>query len=138
VPLAVVLVLPLIVTGSIVVTLSQTPGRVEAGTWGGNHLRLEVRENGAAIEYDCGHGEITGALTLTKDRRFDVRGTFVREGPGPIRVGRGPASRPARYKGQIKGTTLTLTVTLTDKDPSQEIGTFTLTRGSEGRLWKCR
>lgn len=118
--------------------LSQTPVRVDAGTWGGDHLRLEVRENGADAQYDCGHGEIAGPLTLGKDRRFDVRGTFVREGHGPIRVGRPPVSRPARYEGQVKGATLTLKVTLTDTEPLQEIGTFTLTRGREGRLWKCR
>ena len=134
--LAVGVVLPLI--GSIVVALSQTPDRVDAGMWGGNHVRLDVRENGAEVEYDCGRGEISVALTLSKDRRFDVRGTFTREGPGPIRVGRRPTSRPARYEGQIKDATLTLKVTLTDTDPSQDIGTFTLTRGSEGRLWKCR
>ena len=137
-PLAVVLVLPLIVTGSIVMALGQTPDRVDAGTWGGNHLRLEVRENDAAVEFDCGHGAIAGALTLNKDRRFDVSGTWVREGHGPIRVGRSPAPRPARYEGEIKGKTLTLKVRLTDTDPPQDIGTFTLTRGSEGRLWKCR
>jgi hypothetical protein len=120
------------------VALSQTPDRVDPGTWGGNHVRLDVRENHVDVEYDCAHGKIAGALTLSKGRRFDVRGTFVREGPGPIRVGRPPVSRPARYEGQIKGTTLTLKVSLTDTDPRQQIGTFTLTRGSEGRLWKCR
>ena len=116
--------------------LSQTPDRVDPGPWGGNHVRLDVRENHVDVEYDCAHGEIAGALTLSKDRRFDVRGTFVREGPGPIRVGRPPVRRPARYEGRITGKTLTLKVTLTDT--SQEVGTFTLTRGREGRLWKCR
>ena len=134
--LAVGVLLPLI--GSILVALSQTPDRVDAGPWGGDHLRLDVREHDAGIEFDCGHGTIATALTLSKDRRFDVRGTWVREGPGPIRVGRRPTPRPARYEGQITGTTLMLKVTLTDTDPAQDIGTFTLTRGSEGRLWKCR
>ncbi len=133
-PLAVVLVLSLI--GSTAVTLNQKPVHVDAGTWGGDHMRLDVRENDADVQYDCGHGEIAGPLTLSKDRRFDVRGTFVREGHGPIRVDRPPVSRPARYEGQIKGKILTLRVTLTDT--SQGIGTFTLTRGHEGRLWKCK
>jgi hypothetical protein len=124
--------------GSIVVALSQKPNRVDPGTWGGDHMRLDVRKNDAGVEYDCGHGEIAGPLALSKDRRFDVRGTFVREGPGPIRVGRPPVPRPARYEGQIDGKTLMLKVTLTDTDPPQDIGTFTLTRGREGRLWKCR
>lgn len=135
-PLGVVLALSLI--GSTAVALSQTPVHLDAGTWGGDHLRLDVRENGADVQHDCGHGEIAGPITLGKDRRFDARGTFVREGHGPIRVDRPPVSRPARYEGQIKGTTLALKVTLTDTEPPQEMGTFTLTRGREGRLWKCR
>lgn len=133
-PLAVALVLSL--AGLNLVAVNQTPVRVDAGTWGGDHIRLEVRENNADIQYDCGRGEIAGPLTLSRNRRLDLRGTFVREGHGPIRVGQPPVPRPARYEGRIKGKTLTLTVTLTDT--SQEIGTFTLTRGHEGRLWKCR
>lgn len=53
-------------------------------------MRLDVRERDADAQHDCGHGEIAGPLTLSQDHRFDARGMFVREGPGPIRVGRVP------------------------------------------------
>jgi len=36
----------------------------------------------------------------------------------------------------VKGDTLTLNVTVGDSKES--VGTYTLTRGSEGRLMKCR
>lgn len=131
---AVVLALPLM--GCISMGPVQKPPRVGAGTWGGDHIRLDVREDGASVEYDCAHGVIAGPLELNKDQRFDVRGTFVRDGAGPIRIGREPAPQPSRYEGKVDGGKLTLTVTLTDT--SQPVGTFTLTRGHDGRLWKCR
>jgi hypothetical protein len=72
---------------------------------------------------------------LDSEGRFDARGTFTREG-GSIRVGIPRVRRAARYEGQVSGQRLSLTVTLTDT--SQTVGTFTLTRGSEGQLRKCR
>jgi hypothetical protein len=115
---------------------ARKPTRVESGIWGGDHIRLDVHENGGDVEFDCARGEVTGPLELNKKRRFDRPGTFVRTGPGPIRIGRSPGARPARYEGRISGKNMTVTVTLTET--SQPIGTFTLTRGSKGRLWKCR
>ena len=110
--------------------------RLAAGTWGGDHIRLSVRADGAEAEFDCARGTINGALTLSADGRFDVRGTFRREGPGPVRLGAKPSARPARYEGSVSGQQLTLKITLTDTD--QDAGTFTLTQGSVGRVWKCR
>ncbi|HEX7176121.1 MAG TPA: hypothetical protein VF240_12745 [Pyrinomonadaceae bacterium] len=110
--------------------------RASDDTWGGDHIRLVVREGGADIEYDCAHGTMDAPLDPDDAGRFDVAGHHVREGPGPIRLGKAPPSRPARYTGQVSGPTMMLTVTLTDT--SQEVGVFTLTRGREGRLRKCR
>jgi hypothetical protein len=95
-----------------------------------------LTEGGATIEYDCAHGKIDEPLIADSEGRFDAKGTHVRESPGPIRVGITPISQSARYTGTIKDQTMTLTVTLTER--GQTIGTYTLTRGSEGRIWKCR
>lgn len=38
--------------------------------------------------------------------------------------------------GRVRGQTMTLTVTL--NDPEEDRGTFTLTRGNDARLTKCR
>ena len=110
--------------------------QLPAGTWGGAHVRLDVREGGAGIEYDCAHGTIAAPLQPDGAGRFEAVGTHVREGPGPIRLNVPRVSRPARYEGEVKGDEMTLTVTLTDR--AEEVGTFTLRRGSEGRLRKCR
>ena len=113
----------------------QTSTRVATGVWGGEHVRLQVTDDGATIEYDCAHGTLAQPLALDAQGRFSVAGTHTREG-GPIRVNAAPAGQPARYTGSVQGRTMTLTATLTDKE--QPVGTFTLTQGSEGRLWKCR
>lgn len=111
-------------------------GGASNDTWGGDHIRVEMRDGGADIEYDCAHGTMNALPAPDAEGRFVVTGTHVREGPGPIRVGIKPVTRPARFTGKISGDKMTLTVTLTDT--SQEIGTFTLTRGSDGRIQKCR
>ena len=110
--------------------------RAPDDTWGGEHIRVVVREGGADVEYDCARGTMDAPLDPDDAGRFDVAGKHVREGPGPIRVGKARPSRPVRYTGKVSGRTMTLTVTLTDT--AQEVGTFTLTRGTEGRLRKCR
>lgn len=109
--------------------------RVAAGAWGGTSIRLEVTSQGATIEYDCAHGSIDEPLVTDRDGRFSAVGTHVREHGGPIRQDEQPDSHPAHYRGQSSGETMRLTVTLTDLQ--QEIGTFILTRGATGRLFKC-
>jgi hypothetical protein len=124
---------------SVQVVKSVTPEdliNVSAETWGGEHVRIEFNDGEARVEFDCAHGTITDALKTDADGRFTLNGTYVREGPGPVRRNAPRVSQPARYSGTIKGDEMSLTVTL--KSSSQEIGSFTLTRGSEGLIRKCR
>jgi len=108
---------------------------VEAGTWGGAHIRLQVSASGAEVEYDCGHGTIE-KMTLDGDGQFDVRGTHIRERGGPVRLGQeANSSLPARYTGKVEGQTMTLRVTLTGT--GEEAGAFKLTHGTTARLFKC-
>lgn len=110
--------------------------KLAAGVWGGEHVRMEVSEGGASLEFDCGAGEIGQPVTPDGGGRFDVKGTYLLQHAGPVGRDEEANSRPARYAGRVRGETLTLTVTLAD--PEEEVGTYTLTRGSEGRLMKCR
>jgi hypothetical protein len=107
-----------------------------AGVWGGRHLRMDVIASGAELEYDCAHGAITEELKLDDEGRFQAKGTHSREHGGPTRSDEVPSSRPATYRGRVSRKTMTLTVTL--GDPAEELGTFTLTQGSEGDVVKCR
>jgi hypothetical protein len=108
----------------------------QTGTWGGEHIRLEVTSQGGQVEYDCAHGTIDQKIITDGQGRFDLSGTHVREHGGPIRKDEAADSHPAQFKGQIKGNTMTLTVT--ESDTREIVGTFTLIYGQTPRLMKCR
>lgn len=110
--------------------------RVAKGVWGGAHLRVSVSVDGARLEFDCAHGEISVPFILDAEGRFDLAGTYTREGPGPIRIGREPSARPARYAGSVEGGRMTLSVRLEGAD--KPLGQYALTRGAAGRVVKCR
>ena len=106
------------------------------GTWGGPHIRISVEGKLAAVEYDCAHGTIEGPLNTDGEGRFRLSGSHIRERGGPVRLGKAPDSHPAKYTGWTDGKKMTLAVTL--ENTNEELGTFELTRGQEGRLWKCK
>src|ERR1700749_4879442 len=108
----------------------------QTGTWGGEHIGLEVSEQGATVEYDCAHGTIDQKIVTDAGGNFNLRGPHVREHGGPVRKGETEDSPPAAYKGQIKGDTMTLTVTETDT--GETVGTFTLPMAAHTRVLKCR
>src|ERR1700682_4131246 len=58
---------------------------VATGSWGGEHIVLDVSAKSAEVEFDCAHGQITQSMTIDKDGDFDVAGTFTPEHGGPVR-----------------------------------------------------
>jgi hypothetical protein len=113
--------------------------KVLTGSWGGPHASLEVTGETARIEYDCAQGTIDGPIVLDREGRFEASGTHAPERGGPVREGQEDSSQPARYRGHVAGKTLTLTLILMgpDNGSGKEVGTFTLTQGAAGRLFKC-
>ncbi|MBV9923609.1 MAG: hypothetical protein JOZ96_01110 [Acidobacteria bacterium] len=128
--------------GSSAVSAAQQGESVTPGSWGGERIRMEVGEKGAAIETDCAHGTIDHQITTEAGGRFTAKGRYVRERGGPEREeereregeqeGRGA---PAVYTGRTDGKTMTLTVRLARTN--EEVGSFTLTFGKRVRLTKC-
>jgi len=108
--------------------------RLEAGSWGGQHVGMEITENGARLEYDCAHGTIDEPIVLDADGRFEAGGTQSRERPGPTRQGEKDNSVPASYTGTVNGDQLTLRVSV----GGQAAAAFTLIRGRAPRLIKCQ
>ena len=108
---------------------------VAGGLWGGDHIRIDVGANSAMIEYDCAQGTIAGPLLLDSRGRFILRGTHSREHGGPTRSDETANQRPAVYTGTIRGGRMTLTVKMADT--KETVGTFSLTHGHEGRVFKC-
>lgn len=119
-----------------ILTVSVTSEDLPTGNWGGQHINLEVTETGGKLEFDCAHGEINSKIVLDKQRRFSVTGTYVEEHGGPVRQSDRPQSQSVLYIGQITGDKMKLTIKRSDT--KKVIGTFTLTRGQEAFIVKCR
>lgn len=100
------------------------------GNWGGPSVNLTVTLTGGTIEFDCGRGTIDAPMLLDLGGRFDVPGTFIREG-GPEREN--PDRLPARYTGWTDGKTMILSVATGDS----QIVDLPLTIGTQTRLMKC-
>ncbi len=106
------------------------------GSWAGNHISIEVTEQGAKIEYDCASGTIDKKIILDKNHRFNVLGTHTEEHGGPVRQNEQSNNYPVRFIGRIRGRKMTLVIKR--KDNNKMIGTFILIRGQESSLVKCR
>lgn len=114
----------------------QNSDTIPNGTWGGDHIRIDVADGSATIDYDCANGTIEGPLNIKSNGKFDLRGVHNKEHGGPIRSDEPANSHPARYEGWTDGKTMKLKVVLPDSN--EEIGTFTLVRGKIGRVFKCK
>ena len=109
--------------------------RIATGVWGGQHIQIKVGSNSATIEYDCANGVIEGPLIVDSDGNFKLHGTHHMERGGPVRADAEPRRIPATYTGSVKGNTMTLILKLAGSSDEE---TFTLERGKEGEIFKCR
>jgi hypothetical protein len=125
-------------TGFQVACIHATAGAktqaVSTGTWGGDHVVLEVTNGGAEVEFDCAHGRITQPVTPDRKGNFDLSGTFSAEHGGPVRDNENDSANQARYTGHTDGKTMTLTVVL----EKEKLGPFTLAYDRRPNLMKCR
>jgi hypothetical protein len=107
--------------------------RVPEGPWGGEHVALLVAAEGAVVDLDCGHGEITAPLRLDAEGGFDLPGYHVRD-VGPVED---PENRrPAMYSGTYDGRRLTLSFRILDGGEAD--GPFTAFLGAPAQLQECR
>jgi hypothetical protein len=96
---------------------------------------MTVSNSGALLEYDCASGKIDRPIILDVRGGFDAQGSYVSEHGGPQRDGDAAVTR-ARYVGRVNGDTMRLTVRLEHSE--KPAGVFTLTRGDDPLLTKCR
>ncbi len=108
-----------------------------SGEWSGKHIAIKFNEDGTAeVEFDCAHGSIAQKIILDKKNRFTVTGTYTEEHGGPVRADNQQQSVAVKYAGQISGKKMTLAIRR--KDNKMLVGNFTLLRGQESLLVKCR
>jgi len=134
----VILIIVSAFVGFAFVSLAQAkkPRTIANGNWGGQHIQISVNGATANIEYDCANGTITGPLKIDSRGRFELRGMHHVEHGGPVRSDEKRQGEPALYTGWTDGKKMNLTISLVNS--KTEIGTFELTRGSPGRIFKCR
>src|SRR5205823_9235109 len=99
---------------------------IPPGTWGGEHVVLELTERGGELEFDCARGRFDGPLRVDAKGRFDVKGTFTPQHGGPIRRDEKELHIDTRYVGHVAGKTMTLKLLRGEKD----LGSFTLVHGA--------
>ena len=109
---------------------------VPNGVWGGEHIRMEVNDSGADIEFDCARGSISQRLELDDKGRFKVQGIYMAETPAPAAVDGGLTASgvKATYTGTLSGSSLRLEVLIEGQDVPR---TFDLVQGDQGHLAKC-
>ena len=111
-------------------------GELPTGAWGGKHISLEVTADGGSVEFDCGHGTIEGKIKPDQQGRFNAKGTYTEEHGGPVRQSDKANNYAVLYTGRIEGEKMKLTIKRSDN--KKLVGTFTLARGQEAFLVKCR
>jgi hypothetical protein len=109
---------------------------VPNGMWGGEHIRMEVNDSGADIEFDCARGSISQRLELDGKGRFKVQGIYRAETPAPAAVDGGLTASgvKATYTGALSGSSLRLEVLIEGQHVPR---TFDLVQGDQGHLAKC-
>jgi hypothetical protein len=103
------------------------------GSWGGEHIGLELSADGGRLEYDCAAGTIDEPVRLDSSGRFTARGTHTPNTGGPERVDLPRPRVEATYSGQLSAERLTRSV----RTPEAELGPFTLARGAAPMLLRC-
>ena len=111
---------------------SEKPYRLATGAWGGDHVIMNVTANGAELEFDCASGEISEPINVDANADFDVSGKYGGEHPGPTRDE--DTSTLVRYRGHIDHDSMNLTIV----SGKETVGSFTLTRGRDTILRKCK
>ena len=109
---------------------------VPNGVWGGEHIRMDVNDSGADLEFDCARGNISQRLRLDDKGRFKVQGIYIAESPAPAAVDGGftASGVNAIYTGSLNGSNLRLEVFIETHNMPL---TFDLVQGDQGHLAKC-
>ena len=110
-------------------------GLLAIGTWGGTEAGALVTDTLAHVHIGCTYGDIQGRVTLDADGRFTRAGTYLLRAY-PVALG---PNMPAQFTGQVRGRTLTITVTVSDTVENTTVvrGPVTVQLGTEPTMANC-
>jgi hypothetical protein len=120
--------------GSAIMSAAKNTRTLPAGTWGGEHVLLQISGKGAEIEFDCARGRIVQPIRLDPRGNFVVVGTFTPEHGGPVLRDEEEPAAQASYSGHVSGDAMRLTVSR----KGEKVVSFALARGQQPNLRKCR
>lgn len=80
------------------------------GTWGGDSAGVIVTDTLTHVHIGCTYGDLRGRVVLDADGRFTRAGSFLLRAY-PVAIG---PTMPAQFTGRVSGSTLTITVTVSD------------------------
>ncbi len=104
-----------------------------AGSFGGNHVAMELTPQGGTLDYDCASGTI-GPIVPRVSGNFTASGTYTPGHGGPIRVGEIAIPRSVLFSGRVDVDSLSLSGTLGE---GATIGPFILIRGATPTIYRC-
>ena len=110
-------------------------GLLPLGTWGGDSGGVIANDTATHVHVGCTYGDVPGRLAVDAAGSFDVAGRYLLRAY-PIAVG---PTLPARFTGRVVGSTLTITVTVTDTVQRQTVvrGPVVVKLGEPPRLGPC-
>lgn len=121
-----------VLVGVLACSAPGTPPSEITGLWGGDDAGLVVSDSDTThVHIGCNSGNVPQRISPDPDGRFDVAGEFT-TGAHPV----GPGTvHPARFRGRVTGTRMTLEVVLLDT--AEGFGPVTLTLGREPVMGPC-
>jgi hypothetical protein len=122
--------------GIVSTALCQDQSGASPEVWGGRGISMVVSGQNVTLEFDCAQGVMMAPIKPDASGKFSVAGTYTPQRGGPIMKDNPPRDLHATYTGAIHGDTMQLEVLLQDK--AQQPPAFTLTKGEDGRVVKCR
>jgi hypothetical protein len=108
---------------------------LSVGTWGGEGAGLIVQSVSAHVHIGCTLGDFPVPVQLDDEGRFHVPGTYMLRAY-PVAIG---PPLPASFSGVVRGSQLTLGVTVNDtvQDKLVTLGPVTLELGKDPRMGPC-
>jgi hypothetical protein len=104
------------------------------GQWGGKGINIVASETDVTFDFDCATG-IINRKVMVSSNQFSERGTFkLSVGNAPI-IGDGPKPQNVQYEAKVNGNDINLDIM--SEDGKTLIGTYTATKDTSGKLFRC-
>ncbi|MDZ4676822.1 MAG: hypothetical protein SGI74_04860 [Oligoflexia bacterium] len=108
---------------------------VASGRWGGEHVELNITENGGAIKLDCGVGVVEQKILTNSHNQFEVKGYLILTN-GPVTSTGLPIRLPTNFQGVIQNNRMSLNVSYLTINQTVT-NSYQLSLGAQGQFSRC-